>query len=157
MAITVKCPNGHELHVKDKFAGQTGLCPKCQSRVLIPTPAKTVTEDAILELLGPPPPKSDEPLPVLQDPQRLAGGLDPDSHASSSLLRSALVHRGMKSCPKCRREVRQAYDICPHCRTYFTNLSEVNRRIVAPCKNCGKDTHLGDTNCPHCGVDLRLK
>jgi Zn-finger nucleic acid-binding protein len=159
MSIQVTCPNGHDLHVKEKFAGQLGLCPKCQARVLVPAPLKGVSEDAILDMLGPPPapPPKVEDLPVHQDPRHRTGEVDPAATPGSSLWGSKLLHRGMKVCPKCRREVRLAYDLCPHCRTYFTDLAEIARRIVVPCKQCGKETHLGDKSCAHCGVDLRVK
>ena len=37
MPISVTCAKcGHTLSVKDKYAGKKGLCPKCQSTILIP-------------------------------------------------------------------------------------------------------------------------
>lgn len=159
MPIQFKCPNGHELRVKDKFAGQAGLCPRCQVRVLVPSPAKAVNEDAILEMLGPPNPvpTANEPLPVHQEPRDAGAPAADDSAAGSGLMRSTLLHRGTKKCPKCHREVRVAYNLCPHCRTYFTDRGEITRRIESTCKSCGKEVNAGDVNCPHCGVDLRIK
>ena len=31
MSIRVVCSNGHTLNVKEKYAGKTGLCPKCKA------------------------------------------------------------------------------------------------------------------------------
>lgn len=52
MAITVKCPKGHLLRVKDKYAGQSGFCPQCSARIDVPHP-KQLSEDEILAILGP--------------------------------------------------------------------------------------------------------
>ena len=59
MAITAKCPNGHVLKVKDEFAGKSGLCPHCHSRILVPMPVhpietEGISDDEVLGLLGPP-------------------------------------------------------------------------------------------------------
>ena len=52
MSITFHCPNGHLLKVKDKYGGQTGLCPHCQARVLVPKAPEPLSDDAIADLLG---------------------------------------------------------------------------------------------------------
>ena len=36
MSISVQCPNGHQLKVKDEYAGKRGRCPKCQAPIQIP-------------------------------------------------------------------------------------------------------------------------
>lgn len=153
MSIRVKCPNGHEFKVKDKYAGQRGYCPYCHAEVHVPA---KLTEDEVLDLLGPPPPA--EPvgdLPVHQDPKHMRLATDPSSMSGSSLLGSTVLNRGMKTCPKCKKEVRLAYDICPYCRTYFTDLSEISRRLASHCPKCGGEVHHGDHWCPTCGADLR--
>ncbi len=66
MSIQITCPNGHVLKVKDKYAGQTGMCPHCQARVYVPTPSG-ISDDAIVDLIGPPPPENADALPVHQD------------------------------------------------------------------------------------------
>ncbi|HEV7224369.1 MAG TPA: hypothetical protein VGN42_16790 [Pirellulales bacterium] len=157
MSIRFRCPNGHEMNVKDKYAGLTGLCPHCQVRVLVPSlePAK-LSDDAILELLGPP---SDDPddLPVHQDPKHHgAPSADGTGSSGSSLQGLSPLHRGMKVCPKCRKEVRSVYDICPYCRTYFTDVSEITRRMDLTCKKCGAEYehYRMLTKCEQCGADL---
>jgi Zn-finger nucleic acid-binding protein len=156
MSIRFTCPNGHELNVKEKYAGLTGLCPKCQVRVLVPVPAVKLTDDAIIDLLGPPPAPDDE-LPVHQDSKHRGGKADPESSSGVTLRGLSPLNRGMKICPKCRREVRAVYDICPHCRTYFSDAGEVNRRLTLTCKKCGHEYehHVSAIWCKQCGADLR--
>jgi hypothetical protein len=125
MSIQFKCPNGHLLKVKDKYAGQTGLCPHCQARVLVPVPPPPMTDDAIADFIGPPP-VDDRPVH-----QEIPSG-DPAGMSGSSLLQAGMAARETKVCPKCKREVRVCYTLCPHCQTYFSDLTEVVRRISHP-------------------------
>src|SRR5262245_2034946 len=37
MGIKFHCPNGHKLNVKAFLAGKKGVCPKCGTRLRIPT------------------------------------------------------------------------------------------------------------------------
>ncbi len=37
MGIRLKCPNGHQLHVKAFLAGKRGICPECNAKFTIPT------------------------------------------------------------------------------------------------------------------------
>lgn len=155
MSIRFKCPNGHELNVKDKYAGLTGLCPRCQARVLVPSPVTAaISEDAILDLLGPPPAEDD--LPVHQDARHQGSRLDA-STSGASLLGASQLDRGLKICPKCKSEVRSVYHICPHCRTYFTDASEVTRRIGTVCRKCNTENDHHIVWCTSCGADLRLQ
>lgn len=156
MSIRFKCPNGHEMNVKDKYAGLTGLCPRCQARVLVPSlEAARLSDDAILELLGPPEENSDD-LPVHQDAKHRGAPGDTSTSSGSSLQGLSPLQRGMKICPKCRKEVRSVYDICPFCRTYFTDLSEVTRRMDLTCKHCGAEYehHRKLAKCEKCGAEL---
>src|SRR5271165_7565634 len=55
MSIKVTCPNGHALQVRSEFAGKSGLCPHCKARIVVPKPEpEIVSEDELLEVLGPP-------------------------------------------------------------------------------------------------------
>ena len=38
MGIPVRCPNGHEFKVKDKYAGKKGICPYCPGQVTVRVP-----------------------------------------------------------------------------------------------------------------------
>jgi len=120
MAIEVRCPNGHLLKVKDKYAGQRGLCPRCKARVQVPHPAR-VTDEEILDVLGPPPPPpepADEddagpgtPEEVHQDPRHAERG-----ESGISLLGSSILGR-KKVCPGCHRVTSYAFKWCPGCGT----------------------------------------
>ena len=124
MSIQFNCPNGHLLKVKDKYAGQTGLCPQCQVRVLVPMPAGPMSDEAIADFIGPPPTIDDRPVH-----QEVPTG-DTAGMSGSSLIHDAMAARETKICPKCRREVRVCYTLCPHCKTYFSDVTEVARRIT---------------------------
>jgi hypothetical protein len=124
MSITFHCPNGHLLKVKDKYAGQTGLCPKCQARVLVPKLPEPMSDDAIADFIGPPPVNDDRPVH-----QEMPSG-DPAGMSGSSLIQSSMAARETKICPKCKREVRVCYTLCPHCQTYFSDVTEISRRLT---------------------------
>lgn len=81
-----------------------------------------LSEQAVLEFLGPPPAS--------------AGGAAAATTGTSDeerpgVLNLAGLTREMKLCPKCKREVRACYDLCPHCKTYFTDLAEIRRRLAS--------------------------
>lgn len=80
-----------------------------------------LSDQAVLDFLGP--------------PSASAGGASATTGASaderSSVLSLSGLTREMKLCPKCKREVRACYDLCPHCKTYFTDLAEIRRRLAS--------------------------
>ena len=126
MPIQVQCPNGHELKVKDRYAGQTGLCPRCKARVRVPSPGD-VTDDEILDILGPPPPAPEpEPDPEAEDEHPSTATIASDEyvhqdprHAEESgvsLLGSSIIRR-QKSCPECGRKASFTFKWCPGCGT----------------------------------------
>lgn len=104
--IEVVCPNGHKLRVKDEFAGKWGLCPVCGVRMKVPEkPRDDLSEDEILELLGPASGKS-EPEQSPEVTHRVSGP-------------EAAPRPPKKICEKCNREVLAETRICPYCRTYI--------------------------------------
>ena len=114
MSIRVVCPNGHVLNLKDSLAGKTGLCPKCKARVEVPKrPKGGLSEDAIMNILGPHAPES---------PEKASAGTDPDAVESSSKPARSLTPK--KSCHKCNREISAEIHICPFCHTYIAELSD---------------------------------
>jgi ribosomal protein S27AE len=118
MAVSVKCPNGHLLKVKDEFAGKSGLCPHCQTRVFVPMPVHTgekdrISDDEILGLLGPPRKVKAEPPPPSDSV--LDSGYDP-AESGISLLRSS-VSQKQKACPLCGHMSSMAFTHCPRCGT----------------------------------------
>jgi hypothetical protein len=49
MGIKFHCPNGHKLNVKSFLAGKKGVCPKCGTKVRIPTASEPSLANADLE------------------------------------------------------------------------------------------------------------
>ena len=113
MSIRVVCPNGHALHVKDNFAGKSGLCPKCKARVEVPLPQGELSEDSIMNILGPrTAPPDDRP------------SADPDAEAVDASPEVGLAAPPQKSCHKCNRVISAGLHICPFCHTYIAELSD---------------------------------
>ena len=116
MSIEVKCPNGHNLKVKDSMAGVTGRCPLCKSLVQVPKPVPQPTalsEDAILDFLG--------PSPNLED--KSASDTIHD-FGDSVIMHGSAVHRTpRKTCAKCNRDIPALIHICPYCHTYLSELT----------------------------------
>ncbi|HEY2414694.1 MAG TPA: DUF4339 domain-containing protein [Pirellulaceae bacterium] len=46
MGIKFHCPNGHKLNVKAFLAGKKGICPKCGTKMLIPTVSEAGLADS---------------------------------------------------------------------------------------------------------------
>lgn len=49
MGIKFHCPNGHKLNVKAFLAGKRGICPKCGTKMLIPTTSEPGLIDSDVE------------------------------------------------------------------------------------------------------------
>jgi hypothetical protein len=49
MGIKFHCPNGHKLNVKSFLAGKKGVCPKCGTKVRIPTASEADLVDSDVE------------------------------------------------------------------------------------------------------------
>jgi DNA-directed RNA polymerase subunit RPC12/RpoP len=157
MPIAVTCPNGHKLKIKEKYAGQTGLCPHCQSRVLVPS----LNEDAVLDFLGPappPPPPEEDPdsMPVYHEPARTGSGAS-SIMSGTHIHGSSILVRKTKICPKCKHQIAAKFDLCPHCGLYFTNWDEIERRLHLRCPGCSAEYAPGTANCPDCGQTLPVE
>jgi DNA-directed RNA polymerase subunit M/transcription elongation factor TFIIS len=62
MSITVSCPScGSSLHVKSKFAGKSGECPKCRAKIRIPMDSAEAVESKPVQPIPKPVKKSDVP------------------------------------------------------------------------------------------------
>ncbi|MBN2021702.1 MAG: hypothetical protein JW809_02825 [Pirellulales bacterium] len=117
MSIRVTCPNGHQLRVKDACAGKTGLCPVCKAKVHVPDPNGSMSEDDIISVLGPHEPGNGSHLSA-------AAGESRSSIGSRSGIREG-ASPPKKSCNNCNREIAAGTHICPFCRTYIANLSDL--------------------------------
>ncbi len=122
MAVSVKCPNGHLLKVRDEFAGKSGLCPHCRSRVFVPMPVHAaekarISDDEILGVLGPPrkvkvePPPPPPPNPLLDSVHDA-----PKEESGIGLLGSSILGK-QKVCPHCTHVASLAFTNCPRCGT----------------------------------------
>ncbi len=119
MSIQVACPNGHNLRVKDRFAGKGGYCPHCRAKVHVPLPEE-FREDDIMSVLGPPPPmpmnesesESDDEVYVHQEPQHAR----PAEESGIGLAGSSILRRG-KVCPSCHVSTSFASSVCTRCGT----------------------------------------
>ena len=111
MSIEVKCPKGHRLRVSEKFGGRKARCPSCKSILLIP---KTISDDDIVNLIGPSsPPSADRESLDFELPQQNHSG-------GSSILGSEILRQHNRVCPNCEDIVPATFRVCPHCHIYLT-------------------------------------
>ncbi|MGI9430352.1 MAG: hypothetical protein ACR2NM_16945 [Bythopirellula sp.] len=119
MGIPVKCPNGHDFKVKDKYAGKKGLCPYCPGQVAVRVPDAASSDNlskaayrAAAEDHGakvPATPSSS----VFDD----AGDSSGDAGASASLIGSSAIRHNVKC--KCGERVPMWFAKCPNCGHFF--------------------------------------
>jgi hypothetical protein len=111
MSIQVVCPNGHPLKVGESSAGTMGLCPVCKARVKVPQPdARQVSEDTILDFLGPYKPDPSHEKAAITDASNVVGGETKPPPG--------------KRCGRCNREIAASIHVCPYCHTYIAGLSD---------------------------------
>jgi len=112
MLIEVRCPNGHILHVREKYAGKIGVCPRCSAPVRVPTVGQASGDSS--DRLGAPP-LSERPsgVIVLNDSQRAQMTWKPAPAAAGLASRS--VKESM--CLECGRIVSHSFAVCPQCGT----------------------------------------
>ncbi len=109
MSIEVRCPKGHLLKVKSSFAGKTGLCPHCRSKIYVPNPSdSSISEESILDIIGElRPDPSHSSIKSLAEYEESLRHIDESKQAPPS-----------KNCTKCNLAIPSAVTICPHCHTY---------------------------------------
>jgi anti-anti-sigma factor len=146
MSIKVTCPNGHTMQVRSEFAGKSGLCPQCKVRVNVPKlePA-AVSEDELLEVLGPPravhvmrvedEPREHRPAATIKDLATEAA-----RPTASAVSTGSAVLRRKKVCPRCCEIVSVSHDDCPRCHTLLSEwtfpLPEENAAEAGPRSAC---------------------
>jgi len=118
MGIRVKCPNGHEFKVKDKYAGKKGLCPYCKDQVSVRVPELTSTDDitkaayrVAAEEHGAGPAAATA-ASVFDDDVSTD-----DASASASLMSSSVIQHNIKC--KCGERVPMWFAKCPSCGHFF--------------------------------------
>jgi hypothetical protein len=127
MGIPVKCPNGHEFRVKDKYAGKKGLCPYCQGQVFVQVPDALTSKDlkqaytqAVAEEQQRQHPSR---TPSIHDSSIFESGsdhLEGGPSASGSLLGSSVVRHNIRC--KCGESVPMWFAKCPKCGTYLEHF-----------------------------------
>ena len=115
MPVTVTCANGHVLHIKEKYGGKTGRCPKCNIAVHVPA---IITDDDVLNLVGAPSPPP-APAPPPEDEYALEEPLTTHGTSGVSLLGTSTIYPRTKTCPRCFEIVLATFTACPHCHTYL--------------------------------------
>ncbi|MCH2115575.1 MAG: hypothetical protein MK171_11775 [Pirellulales bacterium] len=113
MGISVKCPNGHEFKVKDKYAGKKGLCPYCKDQVKVLVP-DAVSSDKLS--------RAAYQAAVEEHGGAVASVLDdhhdgPDPTGSGSLLGSSVIQHHVKCV--CGEKVPMWFARCPKCSQYM--------------------------------------
>jgi len=110
VAIRFKCPNGHRLHVKEKYGGRTGYCPQCKTKVRVPV-SEEMAEVTVMSMMNEPPTESATTSESVLDQPEPTGG-----ESGASLLGSSFV-RQRKVCPNCGHLASFSFSACPTCGT----------------------------------------
>jgi uncharacterized OB-fold protein len=110
MSITVKCPGGHTLKVKDRYAGMIGRCPKCGVAVEVPDRSPPL-EQELMDVLAE---DGEDDRPVYDD--------DLESSGVSLVVASSTGAKSrISKCPRCSQRVQvPENNICPNCGAYYT-------------------------------------
>jgi len=115
MGIPVKCPNGHEFKVKDRYAGKKGLCPYCKGQVAVRVPDAS-TEDianAAYRVAAEEHGAGNTAASVFDEDQVDVG----DPSASCSLMGSSVIRHNVRC--QCGERVPMWFAKCPKCGTFF--------------------------------------
>jgi anti-sigma B factor antagonist len=115
MAITVTCPNGHLLRVRDEFAGKSGLCPHCRARIQVPQ-SERVSEDDVLAMLDTPKPSAPLSKPSEEFVHQESRHDNLPGESGVSLQASSLLRR-KKVCSGCGNITSYTFTNCPRCGT----------------------------------------
>ena len=118
MGITVRCPNGHEFKVKDKYAGKIGLCPYCKGQVKVQVPDAVSSDNlskAAFKIAAEQHGAAAAASSVFDD------DLDSnDASTSSSVLGSSVIRHNVKC--KCGEKVPMWFARCPKCGCYMPQM-----------------------------------
>jgi anti-anti-sigma factor len=111
MLIEVRCPNGHVLHVKEKYAVKIGACPRCSAPVRVPTPDQLLGEDRLSDPLG-------VHHATEESPHHARSCVDEAVLAADSSAFGFSFHQDKgKLCLGCGKIVSQSFSVCTRCGT----------------------------------------
>ena len=118
MGIQVRCPNGHDFKVKDKYAGKKGLCPYCPGQVTVRVPDAASSDNlsraayrAAAEEHGATVPATGSSS-VFDD-----HGETTDPGLSASLIGSSAIRHNIIC--KCGEKVPMWFAKCPKCHQFL--------------------------------------
>ncbi len=114
MGIAVKCPNGHQFKVKDKYAGKKGLCPYCPGQVSVRVPDAVSSGDlsqAAYRVAAEEHGASAAASSIFDD------AASQDAGASSSVLGSSVIRHNVKC--SCGEHVPMWFARCPKCGNFM--------------------------------------
>ncbi len=111
MSIRVVCPQGHDLKIKEKYAGMMGVCPICGTPIKVPDHTGLFDEDSIMD--------------VLEPQESGVSGLSlqiSDIDAWSMTAEQRDAGKATKTCTMCRKSVPENAHVCPYCHNYVPPL-----------------------------------
>jgi len=115
MSIRVICPNGHDIKIKEKYAGMQGSCPICKAPIKVP-----IQDAYSTEMFG-----EDSIMDVLQPHESGVSGLSlqiSDIEAWDLREQQAETGKTTKKCVKCQELIPENAHVCPYCHSYVPPL-----------------------------------
>ena len=108
-SMTCECPNGHRLRGSVKLIGKSIRCPRCNEKFVFGYYIRqTVSDTAVMRILGDPP--SPPPAPEPSD------------------------ENATRPCDKCGVEVSSNATVCKHCNTYLGKLPDFFAKLRSSSK-----------------------
>ena len=117
MGISVKCPNGPEFKVKDKYAGKKGLCPFCEGQVSVRVPDAVSSENLQRAARRVAAEEHGAVSSAMDDSSVFDDQVSQGAHASGSLIGSSVIRHNVKC--KCGERVPMWFARCPKCGDYM--------------------------------------
>jgi len=140
MAITVECPGGHTIRVKDEYAGKTGYCPRCKAKIRVPG-VRSLSDDDILAIVRGRGSSKPEAEPAVSSESVLDDQPSAENASGLSLLGSSKV-RGQKVCPGCYQLASFAFSVCPTCGTRLPDRPTDDEALPAEARR-NRPSHEG--------------
>ena len=109
MFIEVRCPNGHVLHVKEKYAGKMGACPRCSAPVRVPLAGQVHGDDPLAAHS------------IHQSPLEKPAHEEPEGDRPGRTSDSSISLGQDKQCVWCGKTVSHATAKCNWCGTLMSN------------------------------------